>query len=680
MIHIFLNKVEVFKKMDSSIKIIKENPVLTKSGSYSLNVIFPLAVEENRKFFGDVGRLDAAKKRQTYNAEISNDATIILAGSAVVTSITDEEVSVQLLAGNSNANFWNNAENDYIDEYDYNSSGGGDIVKDYIARGYLGSDSGFRENLEYHDHDTDGKYYFNFQSWDEMYNGYYGRYDNPFRGREGVFAFCKVWDENMEVSDSDVSYIGNGQRINSDDIWGDSIITFILNCVQPNLSWVIREVIAKRGYELQWGFLDEEWFKDIYIASARQTLNIADALPHWKVKDFIMQVEKLFNGTFVFDDALHVATFVKNESFDSEYFIEEIEDAFEVNIEEDNGSTKNIGFENRGEDWLLQIDEDEYDKYEVIRCSDYNDMMRKMSSLPIEKRKWCFFYVAANRGGHFVWNPNTGNMDYIDVFGPIDIGGIETEKLKIVPCRTCDREYLSYYKEKREKHYTRGGAYNMQEINDYDIITQEEHYYIQRVLRMTNAWGGYNKAAGSLYSVLTKEDEENLHSKEDLMQIFLYTNKGVFGKYVREHKKRITVNQVNPGTRVIRPGTEPVITDLTFEGKMVPVTNPSVLCWDYAEPEINASLVLQIYGRPNVRDASGNVIGHGNYLGERFENPLKTDNNVEFRIRFLAATPPDTRCIFHIRGKRYACKKIEYDINEDGIDQLMTGYFVEILN
>ena len=34
--------------------------------------------------------------------------------------------------------------------------------------------------------------------------------------------------------------------------------------------------------------------------------------------------------------------------------------------------------------------------------------------------------------------------------------------------------------------------------------------------------------------------------------------------------------------------------------------------------------------------------------------------------------------IYHIRGKRYLCEKIEYTVTEDGLSSLKKGYFYEL--
>jgi hypothetical protein len=60
-------------------------------------------------------------------------------------------------------------------------------------------------------------------------------------------------------------------------------------------------------------------------------------------------------------------------------------------------------------------------------------------------------------------------------------------------------------------------------------------------------------------------------------------------------------------------------------------------------------------------------------------NSVKIDLNKKETFRFVANTPPDVSGVFLIRGKKYLCEKVEYDITDSGVHPLMTGYFYEIV-
>ena len=56
------------------------------------------------------------------------------------------------------------------------------------------------------------------------------------------------------------------------------------------------------------------------------------------------------------------------------------------------------------------------------------------------------------------------------------------------------------------------------------------------------------------------------------------------------------------------------------------------------------------------------------------------DTKVKHAFKFIKKKVPDVSKIYQIKGKRYLCEKIEYDITDDGVEPLMTGYFYEIDN
>ena len=56
------------------------------------------------------------------------------------------------------------------------------------------------------------------------------------------------------------------------------------------------------------------------------------------------------------------------------------------------------------------------------------------------------------------------------------------------------------------------------------------------------------------------------------------------------------------------------------------------------------------------------------------------ENKEQVVIKFLADDLPDPKKIFVFRNKRFLCDKIEFEINDNGIDRLMTGYFYELVS
>lgn len=67
------------------------------------------------------------------------------------------------------------------------------------------------------------------------------------------------------------------------------------------------------------------------------------------------------------------------------------------------------------------------------------------------------------------------------------------------------------------------------------------------------------------------------------------------------------------------------------------------------------------------------------YLGQLHVNGFSFNMKAKHVFRFVSDGMPDPRDIFIVRGKRYGCVKIEANVDADGFDKLMTGYFHEML-
>lgn len=119
MIELYLNNERVFTDTSQTVKVTKENPYFTQSGSYTLDVNIPMDILENRRFFKSIQSLPVTKKTEKMDANLIVDNHLLLSGSAVINSISDTTVKVQLLGGNSDVNFIANNGDVYIDDIDY---------------------------------------------------------------------------------------------------------------------------------------------------------------------------------------------------------------------------------------------------------------------------------------------------------------------------------------------------------------------------------------------------------------------------------------------------------------------------------------------------------------------------------------------------------------------------------
>lgn len=92
-----------------------ENPYFTRSSNYSMDVELPMPA--NYAIFKHVNRLDVTKEKTILPATLIVDGKCLLYGSAVLLSVEDTLVKVQLVSGNAEFNLLTN-DDIYIDELD----------------------------------------------------------------------------------------------------------------------------------------------------------------------------------------------------------------------------------------------------------------------------------------------------------------------------------------------------------------------------------------------------------------------------------------------------------------------------------------------------------------------------------------------------------------------------------
>lgn len=663
MIQLFLNNTEVFPERDTSIKMIRENPILTESGSYTLDVNLPLSITENVKFFGNLNRIEVSKEYQRYDCELRTNGRSLLVGTTVITKVTDQAVTIQILAGNSNVRFWNNAEEVYIDGYDFNDEDGNDIVMSWLNQFNIVDTT---PDLEY------GKQYLVRMETSHKAGGMtimdYPRY----RGVPGKFCFPMVVDEDYsgETDDSTVNNVFILEEMVKP-------LRFYARAVNPNLLYVIRRIVEFRGYSMDFGEYDTEKNRLLHIASARPTLKIADALPHWTVKEFFLEVQKLFNATFVFNDSGKSCSLVSNTKFKDTFILSEIVEEFEGSIDEEGNTGNGIMGSNI---WYKNLNDPiNIMEKKVLESYTHKMCMNTFQILNDNKRDgdWTIYHIGESR--YLTVSPEeVGGQKQIyevDVFGGLDLGYEKDTELKIIPAKTVLVEVYGH------------GTFSKTWTNEVPLGMLKDYYgYGNKyrtgnfisvpALSMPNSWKGYGKFAGSLYGKLKgdKDVDEVFGEKEDAMALFFFADKQfeVFESVNRWDNRHALYSYdwsfYREGTMEHTSGVNGNMTDPWGWIVDCPWTDLNVTV---NIPEAKAQL-------PNCSLALREIEGRGSVHGSCFAGMPSLETKVEHKFSFLSPTLPDVRSRFLIRGKLFACKKIEVNVSDDGIDPLLTGYFVEI--
>lgn len=658
MIEHYLAGKQVFPAAGEKIQITSENAILTKSGSYTLEVKFPLSIYENREFFGDLNRIDTTKNAQTWDVEIINNGITMLIGTATLLNVTESDVSLQYVAGNSQVNFWENADKTYVDEFDFNTTENGkDRVEEWREKQKLIYNIVERYHYERKEmsNENGGRYVIKSGIRLFYYFNNYMVVQRPFIGEKGVFVFCNVYDEDFNWDKSTEAgseiRVGNGTVYELDyDVRSPDVVYGIgiyANCVQPNLLWIIKQIISKRGYSIGRNDLENLiYIKDMYIASARQTLKLADALPHWTIKEFFEQVENFFNCIIVFREEKKICDIIMRREVMTEekIRIEEIQDEHEEVIQNEGDTEKNIissniRYKDIGKEGAIRCDDETRKKYETVWGDDINDLWRKSQAISETERTWRFYRIKST--GYTFGLTKGGEMLPIDYLCPINRNSENYVDLKIMPARTA------------VKWYPTGEVRWPWDGNSIWYIAN-----LQTVLTVKNSWGGYERIEGDIVKeVLGQSEGRKRREKEDYMPVFFYNGHKPGGA-------EYTIWHTNPYS-----DDDVISIEKNSRGISTPVGDP------YTSKYWNTS-----YGNYRGNYSMALVAGHTEiYHGQVFEGLPKINMEAELQVIFFSIAPPNPRAVFYIHNKKYLCSKIEYEIDENGIIPLMKGYFHEVI-
>ena len=316
-----------------NITFTSENPYFTRSSNYSLDIELPMPA--NHAIFKHVNRLDVTKKKTILPATLIVDARCLLYGSAVLLSVEDALVKVQLVSGNAEFNLLTN-DDLYIDELD------------------LGTISWPNNNQN------------RFQPPANMVN-YYGSVDD-------IAGICDQTGRVFGTNNFTLCpYYGR-------------------RCVQPYLLTVIKRIVGHFGYRFDTSFFDNNFLRNVYVCSAVSSNRVAAALPHWTVSEFFDELEKFLCAVTVVNERTKVVSLVGLNDYFTESGKEIIPASsllreFTVDIEDEKNekdlSTGNVGYNlpSHTDDGYLRIERDiieaaykqEYDSYDAMLAA-YNGM------------------------------------------------------------------------------------------------------------------------------------------------------------------------------------------------------------------------------------------------------------------------------------------------------------------
>lgn len=422
---------------------------------------------------------------------------------------------------------------------------------------------------------------------------------------------------------------------------------------QPCLVDIMKKVLKEQGYEVVENSTDVSPWNKLYIASAKRTTDFMHALPHWTVKEFVEEYCKFFNCSIITNEIAKTVRIVSNSTYFGTARQKTIEPVDEYTVEMNDDSqanslrTDNLSFDMSGSsehDYDIipdnVRDSAPYKEYESrsAALAAYNQMGAE------ERKKYIFKTpVGLFAGwGHSMSEENGQNVTQeeftqIDVFGPL-IRNEESDSetvLKIVPV-AIEKTVLQY------GWLTLFGEHHPVGMHPWRYISIENPTGNEY-----KRWGQYSEDStieendATIQDYVEGEMSIEKSEKEDRMQVFFVDDIEMASVSYAGWDKDQAINALMP------------FTDFLYK---------------------------RMYGTSHRQwSLSLNPTAAEHYLGELHNTGYTFNMKAKYCVKFLADEMPDPTLVFIIRNKRFGCEKIEAQIDDRGLQQLMTGYFYEML-
>lgn len=624
MIRAFINGKEACPSATNDIKIVLDNPYIKKSEEKTMDVAFPIDIPENRAVFGSINRLDT--KFETAVLEdcclVANNIEVIR-GRGTITSVTEKEVRVQILAGKSSARYKALAERIFIDSLDYGAlavrhqklensvvqrgtARAVDLTPEYQAQGFIGV--------------------------------------------PGVYAFLPLYDSTNDISRNTPSSISDG-----DSFRGLSIMAN--GGAMPNLMHVMEVVMDKLGYTVSENYFNTVPWNTIYIVGRRMSFDMARALPHWLISTFLDEFRKLFNATYLFDDkagTVRIVPFSHTESLDRE--AAEPTDEFSTSYEDE--GVEYLGSSNLEYELppgFPTVDCLSQDTMKAFSYREFNSDSEMLNAVNAMTTKQKLTTIMKSPTGYYYCRASLSDGGTLTVFtnkcgwcSPlVRLQGGSTVTLKMVPAAIKAVSSKAYYGFQSETTFhdtgTSGPAVWQTFLGNFQIGGMVETEFEQ-----VNAGEDEEDNLALDYTTVADviEDEADLPSDsedDESMQL-------VFASGTTEN---VWLNKDG------------------INGWDVEIA------WPHVYTHENTSV-----GSPRGSFALNEIYGHncvGQFHNRGYKIKREINGNSEVQIPFLFDGKPDPKKVYVFRNKPYICSKIEMKVSGSGIDKLKTGFFYEML-
>ncbi len=398
MIELVINGMTADVPADFSFPMTYENELFTNSSEYSLDVTLPLkGSANNQKIFGHINRVTTPKDELDMEVVGYANGRTVCFGYAILLSITDEAVTIQIAGNTSYINYI--CADKYIDEMDLGLARNRKptwTTKQWDSgQGYV----------------TQGEYPFLFGSVDDC--------DMPM-----FWAYYKdpatLEHENSAPGFRPQRYPNSPYLSfpNSGDGSAMLMTDFHDYSCQPYLLVVLKQMMRVLGFKIRRNDISHTWLRHLYICNYREAieayqlvkwpdgegtadgfgLSMKQALPHWSVASFIDEIEKLCACVFLFNTHNKTVDIIQLDKFYDEtahrHTIpdDKIVDEYELEIDDSSEDKDlaggNIHYNKEYTDKFLKVQQEVLDYIKTkVHCENFAAVQTAYDGLSATQRK-----------------------------------------------------------------------------------------------------------------------------------------------------------------------------------------------------------------------------------------------------------------------------------------------------
>lgn len=679
MLTLYLNSKPAVLKEQTEIKLTRENPLFTDSGDYTFEVSLPLeGCAENLAIFGALHRAEVGK-----GAWLGKRLRALLValplrveGTAVVTSVTDVEVKVQLLGGRSalNVSLLDEQGRDrYIDELPslgqalqgaYVRAMGEHSVQTYestrdaMMRGKLmwQADENDPTSLRIGDEDatalplysTTDKKLVNELCETMARTGSGGGRNSTFGDKSlGLLAPIKRAGSTIESTVFDDGYVF---------------------APQPYLVPLMERVFKSLGFEVRAedNALRGTWFERLIVANVRPTLDYRQMLPHWTAREFVTEVQRFFGVLIEVDGKrLKITRRASLYAADrSEVVLDAVSDAYTTTLEQE-GSRKDVaqarvGYKLSGVPSALALPDELLSKAERVGF----DGLANLGAVDDLNSSYGTGRIYDNDltgfSHTYLLEHGTGNRWALDVVDPL--GAHRPKKDPVADGAPTPKE-----EKEREVELRIVPAFAVEGTKRACLVSlvdlsMEPQFFPQPYgyMATSDTATASESSHFSVYRALYPKTEQKKAAKREVLEVAYYSG-----------GRRKMVDERGGGR------DSGVVASATSYALPMACGCPYYISQEHSKLLLDVSyrLLLNFKGLTAKEEDAGYSEG---MVRDVLTAYTPADTRVLMAATFVhaGALRPTDRYV--IRGREYLCQRLEYTLTDEGVSPLVKGYFYEL--